>query len=92
MYLCACNHRLAGKRQRVGPSTEDVLQVTGLTTEERVAIAGIFVRHAMSRTEFGRVSWASARARTLYRLANARWYGVARHLAFVLLCAVRPSS
>ena len=59
-----------------------------LAVEERIAIAGIFVRHAMTRTELGRVSWASARARTLYRLANARWYGVARHLAFVLLCAV----
>ena len=44
-----------------------------LAVEERIAIAGIFVRHAMTRTELGRVSWASARARTLYRLANARW-------------------
>jgi len=77
-----------GRELRKGAARRPSHTGAFLTVEERVAIAGIFVRHAMTRTELGRVSWASARARTLYRLANARWYGVARHLAFVLLCAV----
>lgn len=56
---------------------------TLLTDDERIAIACIFVRHAMTRTPVGRINWISPMARRLYIFRVHRVCSMARHLALV---------
>lgn len=58
--------------------------------DERVAIAVIFVRHAVDRTPVGQVNWASARSRVLYCYRHNWIHRLALHLALFGLFVITP--
>ena len=57
-----------------------------LHESERVAIAAIFVRHAIRREKIGRIDWTSRASRMLYRIRSHMYAMVVKAVAlFVLL-------
>ena len=62
-----------------------------LDANRRAAIAGVFVRHAMRRTEIGELDWEKPHARQLYMLSHHVAYRTAKLATVLALCALVPA-
>ena len=68
--------RIVGLERAAQPA--DAETADAADANRRAAIAGIFVRHAMRRTEIGELDWEQRHARQLYIIAHHAAYRSAK--------------